>query len=116
MTITIPIKVQTEGNANEHWRLRHARAVTQRLVTRAVLGGRKLPPLPVRVTFTRIGKRLMDTDNLVGSFKHVRDEVAALYGVGDGPNDPIEWAEPKQVIGKDYAVIAALDAAGKEQR
>jgi hypothetical protein len=36
------------------------------------------------VTITRIGPRQLDSDNAVGSAKHVRDQVAACLGLDDG--------------------------------
>lgn len=43
------------------------------------------------VTFTRIGPKLLDSDNLVGSAKHVRDAFAKWACRGDGPKDGITW-------------------------
>jgi hypothetical protein len=41
-------------------------------------------PLPARVTMTRHGKRLLDTDNLARALKSVRDVIADWLGVDDG--------------------------------
>ena len=46
--------------------------------------------LRIRVDLIAMRRRLLDSDNLVGSFKHVRDAIAAKIGIDD--NDPrIEW-------------------------
>lgn len=87
----VPVRTVTEGNAKEHWRVRHGRAKAQRRAVANAMAGRTLPALPVVVTITRLSAATMDSDNLPGSQKHVRDEIAAQYGVGDSPTDPIEW-------------------------
>jgi hypothetical protein len=40
--------------------------------------------LPVDVHLTRYASRALDSDNLVGSMKHVRDAVAHWLGIDDG--------------------------------
>jgi hypothetical protein len=35
---------------------------------------------------------LCDDDNLQGACKAIRDEIARLFGVDDGPRGPITWA------------------------
>lgn len=48
------------------------------------------PPLPVIVTLIRLSAGTLDSDNLQGAMKHVRDGVADAFGVAD--NDPrIAW-------------------------
>lgn len=94
-SVWIPLKVQTEGKAKGHWRSRYCRKVNQQRLVAQYITPNLIPALPVTVEFTRYG-RLLDTDNLVSAFGHVRDAIAKIYGVGDGPNDPIVWAEPRQ--------------------
>lgn len=82
----------SEANAHEHYRERSNRAALQRAAVGAtlrVMAG--APPVaPCRVVITRIAARALDTDNLTGSAKHVRDAVAAWLGVDD--RDPrVEW-------------------------
>jgi hypothetical protein len=43
--------------------------------------------LPVVVTFVRVGPRLIDTDNLQSLAAAVRDEIATILGITDGPTD-----------------------------
>ena len=42
-------------------------------------------PSVARVRLVRLGARALDTDNLAGALKAVRDAVAAWLGVDDGP-------------------------------
>lgn len=68
-----------------------------------------LPPLPARITLTRVGRgtRPMDFDGLVNSLKSVRDAVARHYDVDDG-SDLYRW-EYKQERGKEYAVVIMIE-------
>jgi hypothetical protein len=43
------------------------------------------------VTLTRYSTHVLDTDNLQGAFKSIRDQVAAWLGCGDGADSPIRW-------------------------
>lgn len=57
---------------------------------------RRLPalvgPAPYAVTLVRVGpSQGLDTDNLAGSLKAVRDEVARCLGVDDGLEAPVTW-------------------------
>lgn len=64
----------------------------EKRVTRIVLGELAPAVIPprIRVTLTRICLGGLDSDNLQGAFKYVRDEVARWLGRDDG--DPsYEW-------------------------
>lgn len=77
-----PIKVVSEANRRDHHLTRAKRVSVQRLAVRtfwmAELGPKFHVRLPAIVTLTRYASRELDTDNLAGSFKAVRDELAAL--------------------------------------
>jgi hypothetical protein len=116
-TVTLQgLRVVSEANSHAHWRVRQRRAAAQRSRVLWALGSRGLSAyasLPgLRVTFTRIigprGQRF-DDDNLEGSFKHVRDEVAALVGRDDG--DPWwRWVVSRnQERGPEYGVRIAFE-------
>lgn len=81
----------------EHWAKKAARAKKQREAARfwtqqmarylsdAIKGGE-----PLKVTITRVAPGKLDSDNLTGSAKHVRDGIADALGIDDG--DPrITW-------------------------
>lgn len=97
MILDIPIRIHSEANRREHWGVTNCRKTRQQTAVRACIGARKLPPTPVRVTFTRYGTGTMDTDNMVGGFKHIRDAIATELGCGDSPDDPVEWVYAPQV-------------------
>lgn len=91
--VVIPgLQLVSEANAHEHYRERSNRAATHHAVvgsTLRVLGGAPPAP-PCRVVITRVSARGLDTDNLQGSAKHVRDAVAKWLGVDD--RDPrVDW-------------------------
>ncbi len=46
--------------------------------------------MSLTVTFTHIGP-VMDDDNLQSAFKAIRDEIARLVGVDDGPGNGWTW-------------------------
>jgi hypothetical protein len=103
--IEIPIKTVSEANAREHWAIKAKRAKIQRKDAKAVVGGQLWKgryKLPLAISFVRIGKSKLDSDNLQGSFKAIRDGVADALGINDG-SDLITW-DYKQEKGKEYAV------------
>jgi len=87
-TVTVPVTVVSEANQREHWAVRRKRKERQQMAVAAFVRRHLLPPLPVVVTMTRLyagRQKAMDKgDNLEGSMKHVRDEIARIYGVDDG--------------------------------
>jgi hypothetical protein len=87
----LPIRVVSEANMHQHWRRRQLRAKSQRAIT-CVYVGRLLRGAgkPKRVVLTRYSARELDSDNLAGAFKHVRDEIAALCGFNDREKS-VEW-------------------------
>lgn len=92
------------ANVRLHYMQRARIAKAHRKIVRAALAGRSLPELPRMVVLTRIGPRKMDSDNLAISFKHVRDEIAAQYGVDDG-SELYDWVYAQESRGKGvYAV------------
>ena len=96
VTILIPgLKTVSEANLREHWRSRAARTKAQKdivtLMLRPTVAGKMLKLAPLVVTMTRMSPGPgLDTDNMVGSQKHVRDAIAKVLGVDD--KDPrVEW-------------------------
>lgn len=95
--LLLPIKITSPANGSHgHWAADAKRRKDQRTITKWGLHPLPKPPLPVVVTLVRIGVRDLDTDNLAGGFKSVRDEVAAWLGVGDSTRDPITWVYEQQ--------------------
>lgn len=89
----LPLQVVSEINRHEHWRSRHRRNRAQQVEVMAEwyrLAPAGQPALPCTVRLIRLGGKRLDSDNLAGAFKHVRDAVARLLGVDDG--DPaVTW-------------------------
>lgn len=116
-TITIPIdgmKLGAALNARVHWTRRAARAKRERAVVAVALRSQWFPDVetaspPTTCTLARIAPRMLDDDNLAGAFKSIRDEVAAFFGVDDGPRGPIAWRyEQRREAPKQYAVEIRL--------
>lgn len=110
LSAVIPLKVETETNFHQHWRIKQKRVHQQFAAVQYMIPRHYLPTLPVAVSFVRYGVKSLDTDNLVSAFKHVRDCIAGMYGCGDGPNDPITWNEPTQECVGEYAIRVTIDS------
>jgi len=83
--LKMPICVISEANTREHWTKRAKRRVAQQKEFSALW--RKRAPsivLPCKIIFTRYASRLLDSDNLAGAFKFVRDQFAREVGIDDG--------------------------------
>ena len=99
LVFTAPLRLAGGLNAREHWRKRAKRVGAERNATTfaalAALGRdwQRAVSFPCVVTITRRGPRLLDDDNLPGSCKAVRDQIAAELGITDGPTDKrASWA------------------------
>lgn len=110
--IRLPIKTVSEPNTRSHWAARARRVKEQRLLVRATLHGHGCTPhdgLSGTITLTRIAPRLLDTDNLAGALKAVRDGVADALGIDDG-SPRVTWrVEQERGAAKEYAVRISLD-------
>jgi hypothetical protein len=111
-TCLIPMRTVAEGNAREHWRVRHKRRKREAMTVAMCLAVEREPRFPVgavpHVTLTRVGKRRMDPDNLASCFKATMDTVARFLGIDDGR---ISWRFDQE-IGKDYAVRVYIETKG----
>jgi len=123
LTVNIPgLRLVSEANAHEHWRKRQRRALVQHLAVEAYLEpmfprAAFAMPAPLVVTITRVGSRLMDSDNAVGSAKHVRDAVAKWLGRDDGPTCGVEWrvVQRKGPYGVEIRIETADEARGSRR-
>ena len=94
ISFLIPIRLGRGLNDHEHWTVRAKRVKRERNAVRLLWPRRATIALPVVVLLTRIspGTRLMDAeDNLTGSLKAVRDQVAAQLGIDDGDRSAASW-------------------------
>jgi hypothetical protein len=116
LLLHLPLRTVSETNAHEHWRARQKRAKLHRgWVAIAFSGPHARQWLAEHgkaqrfiVTITRLGKRLLDSDNLASSQKAVRDGIADALGIDDG-SDRFDWRY-EQKTGKEYGVEVAVEA------
>jgi hypothetical protein len=73
----LPIKTVSEANCTEHWTTKSKRHKAQQFVIRCAFKQyvQELD-LPCTVNLIRIAPRELDDDNLVMSFKWIRDELS----------------------------------------
>jgi len=113
VTIKAPLRLVSRANQRQHWTGHWRRDKEEQLVVRSLLNREgDPPPPPVTVELTRVAPRSLDSDNLQGAFKAVRDAVAAWLGIDDG-DDRIEWryAQRQPITGEKsekYAVLVAI--------
>ena len=115
--VKIPIKIASEANSNDHWRLKSKRHKIQKAIVRSYMKTLNLPALPATVTMTRYAPRPYDDDNIRSAFKYVRDAVSEYileevdgrkYQAGRADNDPrLTWvyAQEKTVQEEYYITI-----------
>lgn len=92
MLITVPLRTGRGLNDREHHMARHRRVKKEKEAVAWFLIGKATPTGQVRVVMRRVSpsSKGLDGDNLQGSQKGVRDQVAAWLGRDDG--DPsVEW-------------------------
>lgn len=103
MRLEIPMQILTPNQSEHHFRRAKRRRAQRGSVTaclRAYQGD--MPALPIVVTLTRVASRALDDDNLAYAFKALRDAIAAWYGVGDAPGDPIVWRYAQAKTNRGY--------------
>ena len=107
------IRTVSAANAREHWAVKAKRNKTERTAIRAYFGScppsLRLTDENLIVSLTRFGKRLLDDDNLAGSFKAIRDEVAACLERDDGPKAGIRWVYSQETA-KEYWIEIEVKA------
>lgn len=112
--ITLPIRIYSELNRRDHWRTVRARGREQaKAVHYSLIGSKDLLTLmgtPYVVTFTHLGPRTMDDDNLASGFKKCRDAVATLLGVNDGDTSSIQFLY-RQEPAKTYSARVRIEVA-----
>jgi hypothetical protein len=112
VSIELPMRLVSELNMHEHYRLRMKRRRNQAAAVNLALMAATWhapvacpPSRPLDVQFTRVAPRSLDSDNLVSSFKAARDAIAKYLCIDD-KSDLIDWLKPKQERGapKQYAL------------
>lgn len=85
MALRFDIKTVSEANQREHWAAKNKRKLGQQVYFH--YKWREYRPkveLPAVITFTRYSCNVLDSDNLAGAFKGVRDQLAKEIGIDDG--------------------------------
>jgi hypothetical protein len=111
LTLRVPVEVKSEANQRCHWAVRHRRfrgqqdAIDAAVLDTAGVFGQFIDMLAsghkASVTFTRLGGRALDDDNLNGAFKAIRDRIAGYLNVDDAdPRLTFHYSqEPGKLIG-----------------
>jgi len=113
--VVLPLRLVSEANARQHWSKRAKRAREQRsLALMSLYTGLRARGWVgasigfATVTLHRVGKKMLDSDNLQRSAKAVRDGVADALGVNDA--DPrVAW-KYTQGVGPRYEVRIEVSA------
>jgi len=103
----VPVAIESEANRREHWAARYRRSKRQRKAVallfpfeaRQWLRGYRT----VEVLLVRHGSKALDSDNLAGGLKAVRDEVAKQLGEKNDASARYVWRYD-QVVGVDPGV------------
>lgn len=114
--LVTPIKLVSEANMREHWALKNKRKKSQQQMLQACWIKAGLLDFvwafPLKITFTRIGVRKLDSDNLAGSGKAVRDQIAKLLNVNDGDESKVTWHyEQRKGSPKQYGLEIHFESA-----
>ena len=110
--VDLPVKIESEMNRRDHGVNRNKRFKAQKEAVYYTL----LPFRPtlaiiakgeaIAVTFTRLGPRQLDDDNLASGFKACRDQVATMLGINDGSKRiKFEYAQEKS---RTYSARVAI--------
>ena len=107
--VALPIKVRSEANGRDHWRVKARRAREQRMHSAWLLRKASRPPAPpLTIALTRIAPRDLDSDNLASGFKAIRDGVADWLGVDDG-DKRLTWIyAQRRGAPREYAAEVAV--------
>ena len=90
--ITVPLRTVPGLNARELWQVRASRVKKERKTVAWALVGHARPPIPCSVRLTRVAPSAgVDDDNLSGSLKAVRDQVAEWLGIDDRHRNQVRY-------------------------
>ena len=93
ISFSMQIKTVSEMNVRCHWSVRYRRLRDHRRAAKIhFLNSVDLALLkfPVQINLVRIGRRSLDTDNLAGSFKGIRDGLADAMRMDDA-DQRVSW-------------------------
>ena len=96
--LSVPVRVMSEANERVHWAVRRRRFNKQAEAVEdawdsspliRMRSGTAHMYLPATVILTHVGRQ-MDTDNLEGAFKGIRDRLAEILGLDDA-DGRVSW-------------------------
>ncbi len=102
MEFEIDLITVSENNVKEFWAKRYKRSSHQKRTILSILAQNKLSiSVPCKVCMIRLSPRSLDSDNLQGAFKYIRDAIAdyIIPGLRPGQADSnleIEWEYAQQ--------------------
>lgn len=100
MRCEFPIKTVSEANQREHWSAKDRRRRSQQRDFVLLWRSKKVRvSLPATIRFTRYSFQTLDTDNLAGAFKAIRDALASEIGIDDG-SPLVDWQYAQVQINK----------------
>jgi hypothetical protein len=114
MSWYVPIKVVSSGNIREHW------AVKKKREDKYVKELLEIKPqvsnvfLPCEVNLTRVAPRKLDIDNLLYSFKKIRDTIADFIVPNLRPGQADSYPgltfsyDQRKGSTKEYAIIVTI--------
>ena len=92
-SLRLPVRIVSEANQRCHWAERKRRGDAQKAAVICALTNSPFDYIfdhgLLRITLTHIGRK-MDSDNLAGGFKAIRDAIARWLGRDDG-DDSLDW-------------------------
>ena len=107
----IYIKTVSEANCSEHWSKKSKRhSLQKKAVVWKWLQERPEFDPPCTIILSRIAPRVLDFDNLVSSFKWIKDSIADRINPGLAPgraddDSRISWDyKQERGVSKEYAV------------
>lgn len=115
LQVFIPLKVVSESNIHEHWTKRAKRAKRQRrnvcmIMRPYVLCREQITSGFLTITLTRIAPRNLDSDNIRGAFKAVRDGVADVLGMKNDESSFLNWEYAQEKGGvKEYGIRIEIE-------
>ena len=90
--IVVPLKLGRGMNQREHPMARATRVKRERTAVAWLLKGQARPAIPCTVLLTRVAPSGgLDDDNLSGSLKGVRDQIAEWLGVDDKDSATVRY-------------------------
>lgn len=98
IAFTVPLVTKSAANLREHHMARHKRVKAQRETVKQHLPAVRIEAM-LDIRLTRLGVGELDTDNLAGAMKAVRDEVASWLRLDDG-STLVRWSYAQEPVAR----------------